>query len=118
MSLVDILAKHDTSEPPVVARRERSTTLIEAGELDHELEDLTSLALRNMREILEPEVDFDFPKIVAAKMDAAGKILNAQVRVDEGRLRKRKQDMLPALLKLIAAEEGKSNALTVAVLEG
>lgn len=72
-----------------------------------ELDTLTTLALRNLRQLLELDFDFEQPKLVNAKLTAAQTVLNTQVRVDEGRLKRRKLDALPKLLELIAREEGR-----------
>ena len=103
MSLVNQLALLDDDGPPDLPERE--PPLVMAENLDHELEDLTGLALRKMREILEEPTDFNVPKSLQIQLSAAQSVLTAQVRVDEGRLKKRKLDILPKLLEAIAREE-------------
>lgn len=112
MSLVDTLSRFDVdpSAPPEPVKRAHTGLIEGESGLDADLEDLTALAMRNAREILTPPVDFDEPKQVSAKIAVLGNILTAQVRVDEGRLKRRKLDALPELLKLIAHEEGLSRA--------
>lgn len=72
-----------------------------------ELDALTNLALKNLRELLEVPFDFDVPKLVNAKLNAASTVLSTQVKVDEGRLKRRQLDTLPKLLDLIRKEEGR-----------
>lgn len=81
-----------------------------------ELDTLTNLALKNIRELLELEFDFTQPKLVNAKLAAATTTLNTQVRVDEGRLKRRQADALPKLLEMIRREEGRTVA--VHLIEG
>lgn len=97
-------------EPKPVPVRD---SVLDASE---ELDTLTTLALKNIRELLELEFDFTQPKIVNAKLAAATTTLNTQVRVDEGRLKRRKLDALPKLLEMIAREEGRTGA--VRLIEG
>lgn len=84
--------------------REEAIGVLDAS--DH-LETLTSKALSKMDEILSPPVDWSEPKMVSAQIAAATTILNTQVRVDEGRLKRRKLDMLPKLLEAMAKEKGR-----------
>lgn len=72
-----------------------------------ELETLTGLALKRAREILSEPINFDNDKIVRATIATIQTVLNTQVRVDEGRLKRRKLDALPKLLEIIAGEERK-----------
>ncbi len=72
-----------------------------------ELEELTPLALKKLRHILDQPTDFDSVRMVQAQLSAATTVVNLQVKVDEGRLRRRKVDILPKLLELIASEENR-----------
>jgi hypothetical protein len=56
--------------------------------------------------------------MVQAQLSAATTVVNLQVKVDEGRLRRRKVDILPKLLELIASEENRSSqrALSAGVI--
>ncbi len=72
-----------------------------------ELDQLTGLALKRTREILEEPIDFDNDKMVRATLSAINTVLNTQVRVDEGRLKRRKLDALPKLLEILAREESR-----------
>lgn len=74
-----------------------------------ELEELTPIALKKLRQILDQPTDFDSVRMVQAQLSAATTVVNLQVKVDEGRLRRRKVDILPKLLELIASEENRSS---------
>jgi hypothetical protein len=43
--------------------------------------------------------------VVNAQLSAATTVVNTQVKVDEGRLRRKKLDVLPKLMEMIAREE-------------
>ena len=92
---------------PVAQRYQDDEERVSVLDASAELEDLTGLALGKVREILNEPIDWDNTRMVNAQLSAATTVLNTQVRVDEGRLRKRKLDILPKLLDLIAKEEGK-----------
>lgn len=106
MTLAERLALLDSPEPPDVTPRRMKVVDVEEDRAA-ELEDLTGLALSKMREILEAPTDWDAPKAVQLQLSAAQSVLTAQVRVDEGRLKKRKLDILPKLLDIIAREESR-----------
>jgi hypothetical protein len=72
-----------------------------------ELDSLTGLALKRAREILEEPIDFENDKAMRLQVSTIQTVLNTQVRVDEGRLKRRKIDALPKLLELIQREEQK-----------
>ena len=57
-----------------------------------------------------------FPSPILPVLAAATTTLNTQVRVDEGRLKRRKLDALPKLLEMIRQEEGRTTA--VRLIEG
>lgn len=88
---------------PAPAPQVRESVLDASEELDN----LTNLALKNLRHVLEEPYDTASPKAVRAKIAAAGQVLNTQVRVDEGRLKRRQMDTLPKLLDLIRQAEGR-----------
>jgi hypothetical protein len=79
-----------------------------------ELEELTPIALKKLRQILDQPTDFDSVRMVQAQLSAATTVVNLQVKVDEGRLRRRKVDILPKLLELIASEEGRQGQRALA----
>lgn len=117
MSLADQLARFDPMLPPDVTVRRAPPAELEEDRAA-ELEDLTGLALQKMREILQEPTDFDQPKLVQIQLTAASNVLSAQVRVDEGRLKKRKLDILPKLLEAIAKEESRMGVATALLLDG
>src|SRR5258708_947108 len=69
---------------PDLAPLQVRESVLDASE---ELDKLTGMALRNLKEILDPPVNFGEPKLVNAKLNASQTVLNTQVRVDEGRLK-------------------------------
>lgn len=77
-----------------------------------ELDGLTGLALKRAREILQEPIDFENDKVLKVQVATIGKILDTQVRVDEGRLKRRKLDALPKLLEIIASEERRLGRVT------
>ena len=79
------------------------------GKLDNSgrLDQLTDLALRNLEEILQPMVDLDDSKQVSAKLVATGQVLNVQSKVDDTRLKRKQQDLLPKLLEILNREAKK-----------
>lgn len=115
MNLAARLAFLDDDEPPDLPDRLPAAAPVET--LDAELEDLTGLALKKMREILSEPTDFSEPKALNIQLSAAQSVLTAQVRVDEGRLKKRKLDILPKLLEIMDREEGKMAAASL-LIEG
>ena len=75
-----------------------------------ELEELTALALKKAREILElPLNQFseDFGVILRAQANQVQTIFTAQLRADEGRFRKRQVDTMAKLIEVMDREEGK-----------
>lgn len=72
------------------------------------LEELLPLALRKLKEVLEEPTDFEDPRMVALQLQATNQVLTTQLRVDEGHLRRRKMDVLPNLLAMIAQEEDRA----------
>lgn len=70
-----------------------------------ELEELTPLALRKYREVLEADINWDDLKMIRLQVDTAANVINATLKVDDGRLKRRKLDILPKLLEIIAREE-------------
>lgn len=92
---------HKAPEPP------KSYALLDG---DNEFEELTQLALRNQREILQLALDrddADFAVILRAKAAVCAGILSATIRVDEGRLKKRTTDGLAQLLDVLDKEHRK-----------
>lgn len=47
---------------------------------------------------------------------AAERVLTTQVRVDEGRLRRRQADTIPRLLQILQAEDGARRQLGISLL--
>lgn len=76
----------------------------EGSEAANELESLVPLALDKYREVLlQPACDdLDLLKLQVA---TAANVINATLKVDEGRLKRRKLDILPKLLEIISQEE-------------
>lgn len=72
-----------------------------------ELDSLTGLALERARQVLSEPIDFENDKFLRTQVSVIQLVLNTQVRVDEGRLKRRKLDALPKLLELIQREEQK-----------
>lgn len=107
---VDLVARYKDSAPIVESMFDGAT----------ELEELTPIALKKLREILNEPTDFDQVRMVQAQLSAATTVVNLQVKVDEGRLRRRKVDILPKLLEMIQAEEGRMSSrqlLTGAIID-
>jgi hypothetical protein len=59
------------------------------------------------RQILEHDLDLSDEKLSKLQLLAAQGVLTIQSRVDEGRLKRRKLDVLPRLIELIKAERAK-----------
>ena len=99
----------DPLTPPavdLVARyKDAPQTLTSVFDGAGELEEATPKALRTLSRILDFDVDFDDINRMRAQISAASQILNLQVKVDDGRLKRHKVDILPKLLERIAAEE-------------
>lgn len=91
---------------PVQAKPVREEVLDNSAELD----EITELALDAVREILqlrlEPD-DENFQAVLRQKGSTAAAVLTTQVRVDEGRFKKKQVDKLGELLDLIRGEEAK-----------
>lgn len=104
----DIAAKVDPLTPPavdLVARYADAPKLVESMfDGATELEELTPIALHKLREILEHPSDFDQVRMVQAQLSAATTVVNLQVKVDEGRLKRRKVDILPKIIEMMASE--------------
>lgn len=79
---------------------------VREGKLDNSgrLDQLTDLALDNLEQILAPPVDLDDSKQINAKIAASTQVLNIQSKVDDTRLRKKQQDLLPKLLEILKRE--------------
>lgn len=58
-----------------------------------------------MREVLEIPAEELSTNALKVQLSAAARILDLQARVDEGRLKARKLDLLPKLLEKMEAEE-------------
>ncbi len=103
--------KVDPLSPPAidlaVRYKDAPTTVVSMFDGATELEELTPIALKKLRQILDQPTDFDSVRMVQAQLSAATTVVNLQVKVDEGRLRRRKVDILPKLLELIASEENR-----------
>lgn len=111
LSLHDL--DHVALPPPSVHAPKVDSPLDASDELDG----LTGLALKRLKEVLSEVVDLSEDKQVKAVLSAAGIVLNTQVRVDEGRLKRRKLDALPKLLEIIAREEGRMGRVATQLLE-
>ncbi len=70
-----------------------------------QLEELTPLALMRWREVLNTPVDLSALKEAKLIAETAAMVINATLKVDEGRLKARKLDVLPRLLEIVAREE-------------
>lgn len=116
------LADIDTAVPPIpqhqvlspfvprTAPAEPVATVFDASD---ELERLVPKAMREMAQILdEPLIGTDpnFAPLLRAKTSIAHTTLATQVKVDENRLKRRGQDMLPALLSSLKEESRKIDA--------
>jgi hypothetical protein len=117
--------KEFAEEPPVdpltppavdlVARYRQAPAIVESVfDGATELEEATPIALRRLVQILDTDFDPDDLNKMRAQISAATTILNLQVKVDEGRLKRRKVDILPKLLEMMAAEEGRLAQRTIA----
>ena len=74
------------------------------------LDNLTQLAIDKAEEILRLKLipgDEDFNAILKAQTSQVATVLTTQVRVDEGRFKKKQVDKLGELLDLIRGEEAK-----------
>jgi hypothetical protein len=74
------------------------------------LETVTGRAIAKSEEILNFPLDPDsdhFPVVLRAQTAIVNSVLNTQTKVDENRLRARKPDVLPQLIKLIAEERAR-----------
>ena len=60
-----------------------------------------------MHQVLDPPVDVGDEKFTKIQMFAAQSVLNIQARVDEGRLKRKKLDVLPRLIELIKEERAR-----------
>lgn len=80
------------------------------------LDDLTPLAVKRLGEVLQHQPDWDNVRSIQLQLSAIQITLGTQVKVDESRLRKRRIDILPKLLELMAAESAKLAA--VKMIEG
>jgi hypothetical protein len=87
---------------------ERPPVLIEDRGLADKLGAVASKALARSDDILNLPIDPDDPRFAAtlrAQTAVIGSALNTQVRVDENRLRRRKVDLLPKIIEMMAAEK-------------
>lgn len=66
---------------------------------------LTDMSLDKIRAIVSLPLDTENMKLMSVQKDAAISMLTVQTRVDENRLRARRTDMLPELLRRLAAAE-------------
>lgn len=105
-----------SAEPPDVPNRYQQAPVEKVPMLDatDELEQLTGLAMSKLREILEEPLDPDSARLMQAQLSAANTVVNLQVKVDEGRLRRKKTDILPKLIELLNNEEAKLGARMLA----
>ena len=75
------------------------------------LELVTDASLEALHNVLNMPSDFDDPKLALKHghlMVAAARTgINAQLRVDENRLRQRRDDILPRILETLRAEKAK-----------
>jgi hypothetical protein len=78
---------------------------VEALVPGEELEGLTRLAVLRTHQVLQPEIDLSDEKLTRLQMTAAQGVLHLQAKVDEGRLKRRKLDVLPRLIELIREEQ-------------
>jgi hypothetical protein len=108
----------DPLTPPavdLVARYRQSPAIVESVfDGATELEEATPIALRKLVQILDTDFDPDDLNRMRAQISAATTILNLQVKVDEGRLKRRKVDILPKLLEMMAVEEGRLSQRMIA----
>lgn len=113
-ALAPVVGKQPAEPPSIdVSARYGTSTPDSVFDASAELEDLTGLALSKLREIVQQPTDFDQLRMVQVQASASVAIINTQVKVDEGRLRRKKLDVLPKLLELIASEEGKLSQRTM-----
>jgi hypothetical protein len=114
------MAMLNAPEEPAPAKPAQPVTPAQASELlspGEALEELSGLAIKRIHQVLEPEVDLSNEKMTKLQLAAAGTALNTQVKVDENRLRKRKLDVLPKLIELIAEERARLAAEELAHAE-
>jgi len=71
------------------------------------LEGLTKLAILRTHQILSHDLDLADEKLTKIQLLAAQGVLTVQAKVDEGRLKWRKLDVLPRLIELIKEERAK-----------
>lgn len=104
-----VLARLETLDlPPFVPHTppaHRPTVTEEGSEAAHELESLVPLALEAYRDVLLQPTSFDDLDFAKLKIATAANVINATLKVDEGRLKRRKLDILPKLLEIISQEE-------------
>lgn len=84
----------------------RPEVLTESADLDN----LTDLAIEAVEEILRLKLEPDsenFASVLRQKGATAAAVLTTQVRVDEGRFKKKQVDTLGKLIDLIKSEEAK-----------
>lgn len=103
-----------TRRTPVEQRAAPRVALSES-ELATKLERLTHRALDRAEDLLEMDISDEehdkFGEKVRGLNSAIKTVVQTQVRVDEHRLRSRKEEILPQLLEAIAAEEAKQRAI-------
>lgn len=72
------------------------------------LEDLIPSALAVLQETMNVPLEINdpnFARVLSAKKDAAGIVMNTAIKADENRFRQKKTDILDALMARIAAAD-------------
>jgi hypothetical protein len=111
MREIDLKYFLDDAEPAPLTAEAPVPVPVEAVPLAAKLERVASTALTKLDEVLaialpDPN-DPSFGNLSRAQTAAANTAINAQLRVDDTRLRARQTDMMPRLLEILAREERK-----------
>jgi hypothetical protein len=100
--------RHPTVNLPAIVPEEPVAETVTAESLAPELEQLTRLALEEMTQILKIPTDRADGNLLRAQTAAAGLAVNAQVRVDETRMRGvRSKDVMERLIAMMKEEKAK-----------
>jgi hypothetical protein len=102
--------RHPTVGMPAVVREEpvAETATVEGETLAPELERVTRLGLQKLEQILRIPTDRGDGNLLRAQTAAAGLAVNAQLRVDETRMKQaRNKDVMERLLAMMKEEKAK-----------
>jgi len=100
--------RHPTVGPPEIVREQPAAVVTaERGVLASRLEAVAGQGLEKVSHILALPTDPSNGNVLRAQTAAANIAIGAQIRVDENRLRERRNDVLPELLRRIGEEEAR-----------